>query len=470
MQLPEQGKEQGGYTRQWETHTGETLEAAAENGDQQRPEPTLLDDVMQEISILCSLRHKSVLSFHEYFVEQGNIYIVTELLYGGELLDALLRMGSYSESEARLIFRQLLAGLAYLHGNHVTHRDLKLENLMLAHKEDLSSLRIADFGLAKQLLQGESAAMDTICGTPMYVAPEVISGDVYAPCVDMWSAGVILFMLLTGTPPFDDRHGEAVLFRQIKAAEFSLNGNEFQNVSKEAKQLILGLMQVDQRRRLLAREALEHRWFKCASQPKRTIQITTLSQKLTKFAEDNGLEERKYEVGDFLIRQGDRAKEMFILQAGTVEILVESGARIKGDSSHISPEYVHIADRGPGDFIGEAAINIKKLEDICHGKVAEPKVADPLQQTSVKVTEAGRISAQHMQVLATIRCRMLIRKFGRRWFGSRRTASVRVTLPVRTIVLGPRDVLKIMVGDIEVQNDFKNALIKRRTEITETLQ
>lgn len=137
------------------------------------------EDILKEIGILMSLKHENVIFLKEYFEEPGRVYVIMEYLGGGELLDALLNKekgpdgldAHYSESDARTIFKQLIGGVKYMHDIGIVHRDLKLENLLLAKKGDIHSIKIADFGLAKKQAQ---AQLSTICGTPQYVAPEVI--------------------------------------------------------------------------------------------------------------------------------------------------------------------------------------------------------------------------------------------------------------------------------------------------------
>ena len=193
-----------------------------------------LDDIANEIEILKALNHPSVLRLYEHYLsEHGDkVYLVTELLEGGEVLDALLAKGNYSESDAMTIMRPLLQGLAYMHNRGVTHRDLKLENLLLADTEDLASVKIADFGLAKAAFRSdgmmERAGGGGVCGTPSYLAPEIISGQRYTPAVDCWAAGVCMYILLSGVVPFywTDKPGADMreLFDRITAGAYSLDG------------------------------------------------------------------------------------------------------------------------------------------------------------------------------------------------------------------------------------------------------
>jgi len=192
-------------------------DAGTEDADYHR------NQIFLEIDILSKLEHPNVLKMYEYFLEGKKVCMVTELLHGGEMLDAVLNRGMYSEADAKQVFRQLLESLKYLHSVAVVHRDLKLENLLLKEPDDLNTVKLADFGLAKRAAQ---QGMETICGSPMYVAPEVIrfepGNDPYGSPCDMWSAGVILYILLCGVPPFDDE-SEAVLYNLIAKGDYSLD-------------------------------------------------------------------------------------------------------------------------------------------------------------------------------------------------------------------------------------------------------
>lgn len=218
------------------------------------------EDIFKEIDILVGMNHENVIFLKEYFEEGNKVYLITELLTGGELLDAVLERGSYNEADARLSFVQLLRGIEYLHSKGVVHRDLKLENLLLATPNDIHKVKIADFGLAKKAAE---SAMATICGTPQYVAPEVIQGTpglIYSPAVDLWSAGVVLFILLGGYPPFYDE-SEPALFEQIRKGKFSFDDPVWDAVSDSAKSLVRELLTVNPSKRLTATQALKHTWF-----------------------------------------------------------------------------------------------------------------------------------------------------------------------------------------------------------------
>jgi hypothetical protein len=293
------------------------------------------EDIANEIDILKALDHPAVLHLHAHYVsEHGDkVYLVTELLEGGELLDALLDRGNYTEADAGAIIRPVLEGLAYLHGRGVTHRDLKLENLLLADAADLSSVRIADFGLAKAAFSaagGDRPGVGAICGTPSYLAPEIIAGQRYTPAVDCWAAGVCLYILLSGVVPFNwtDRPGADLreLFDRISAGAYSLDGPEWEGVSDDAKDLVRRLMCVDVRQRLSAQAALAHRWLASpsgAAAPTPLAHLPAAQAKLRAFATATRLPVRHFRAGDYLVRQGERAAEVYLLRTGECEVLRE---------------------------------------------------------------------------------------------------------------------------------------------------
>mmetsp|Transcript_38480 Transcript_38480/g.46443 ORF Transcript_38480/g.46443 Transcript_38480/m.46443 type:complete len:493 (+) Transcript_38480:224-1702(+) len=309
------------------------------------------DAILREIDILADLDHPNVLHLKEYFIGKNHVYLVTELLKGGELLDALLDQGGqYSEADAKLCFKKILEGINYLHQKKVVHRDLKLENLLLAKSGDLSTVQIADFGLAKR--STTDAAMDTMCGSPMYIAPEVIStkaGVGYSPAVDCWSAGVILYILLSGEPPFDDRN-ESALFQHIQTGSFEFSAPVWDAVSSPAKDLIKKLLNVNHQQRFSAQQALDHPW--CATEASgddrraSLVPLSVTQGALKKYADKMRLPVKIFKEGEFLIRQGDVATEAYIIQTGVCKVIVTSG-----DGTETI-----VAERKAGDMIGEMAI------------------------------------------------------------------------------------------------------------------
>ena len=232
------------------------------------------DDMLREIEIISNLTHPNVTFLHEYYEERNKIYLVTDIMRGGELLDAMLRMGRYSETESKKVFKQILAAIHYLHRNGIVHRDLKLENILLAQPGDLDNVQIVDFGLAKRSTRGggshkalgpaEIDLLSTVCGTPQYVAPEIITNSHtrkgYGQKADMWSLGVILYILISGYPPFhDDNHNS--LFLKIAKGRYDFDDDVWEDVSAEAKDLIKKLLTVDPGKRLSSIGAIKHPWI-----------------------------------------------------------------------------------------------------------------------------------------------------------------------------------------------------------------
>lgn len=211
-----------------------------------------------EIQVLNELKHDNIIQLYDVFDERSYIYLVTELMSGGELFDRIVKKQYYNEKEARDLCKILFEAIAYCHSKRVAHRDLKPENLLLVSKGDDSEMKIADFGFAKKAPNEE--CLSTQCGTPGYVAPEILEGAKYGTRSDMWSLGVIVYILLGGYPPFIENTQKA-LFRKIRKGEYEFHEQYWKSVSQEAKNLIGQLLTVDPKKRITAREALNNSWI-----------------------------------------------------------------------------------------------------------------------------------------------------------------------------------------------------------------
>ncbi|CAM1311298.1 CAMK4 (predicted) [Pycnogonum litorale] len=214
--------------------------------------------IRTEIGVLLKLNHRNVIKLKEVFETPTEIYLVLELVTGGELFERIVERGYYTEKDASDALRQILEGLAYLQENDVVHRDLKPENLLYEDEDEHSKLKIADFGLSK--IMGHDALMQTICGTPSYCAPEVLLNKGYDKEVDMWSAGVIAYILVCGFEPFYDERGDQEMFKRIVKGDYEFVSPWWDDVSLIAKDLISNMLVVDPKERLTARQALEHPW------------------------------------------------------------------------------------------------------------------------------------------------------------------------------------------------------------------
>merc|ERR1739844_70942 len=215
------------------------------------------DSLENEIKVLRRLDHPNVVKLQEAYESMASVYLVMELVTGGELFDRIVEKGSYTEKDAADLIKQVLSAVAYMHESGVVHRDLKPENLLYHSPEEESKIMISDFGLSKM---EESGVMATACGTPGYVAPEVLAQKPYGKAVDVWSIGVISYILLCGYPPFYDEN-DANLFAQILKGEFEFDSPYWDDISQEAKEFIRSLMCVDVDKRLSCEDAIAHSWI-----------------------------------------------------------------------------------------------------------------------------------------------------------------------------------------------------------------
>jgi len=214
----------------------------------------------REIDIMKKLQHPNIIQLMEVVDTQDTLYLILEYASGGELFDAIVNKGFYGEADAAKIIKQILEAIKYVHNHGIAHRDLKPENLLLIKGEDGGAevIKIADFGLSKDFGQEQ---LQTSCGTPDYVAPEVLLGEPYDMAVDVWSIGVISYVLLCGFPPFyGDSQKE--LFENIMNGRFDFPDPEWSEVSDLAKGFIKKILVVDPEKRATAEQCLEDPWLK----------------------------------------------------------------------------------------------------------------------------------------------------------------------------------------------------------------
>jgi len=215
----------------------------------------------REIDIMKKVQHRNVLRLIEIYETDMHLSLVMELVNGGELFYKIVDKGSYSEREARDIIRQLVEGVDYLHSKGIAHRDLKPENLLCSETSGEGVvIKIADFGLSKAFANG--SVLETSCGTPDYAAPEVLRMDgAYDKSVDLWSMGVITYVVLCGFPPFYGKT-QANLFEKILNADYDFPDPEWASISDEAKDFIKHLLVLDIDKRYTTKQCLEHPWLK----------------------------------------------------------------------------------------------------------------------------------------------------------------------------------------------------------------
>ncbi|XP_015277173.1 PREDICTED: calcium/calmodulin-dependent protein kinase type IV-like [Gekko japonicus] len=214
--------------------------------------------VRTEIGVLLRLSHPNIIKLREIFETPSEITLILELVTGGELFDRIVERGFYSERDAANVVKQILEAVAVIHKNGVVHRDLKPENLLYADLSPDAPLKIGDFGLSK--IVDEQNTMKTVCGTPGYCAPEVLHGSPYGPEVDMWSVGVITYILLCGFEPFFDPRGDQYMYSRILNCDYEFVSPWWDEVSLNAKDLVQKLIVLDPQKRLTVQQALEHPW------------------------------------------------------------------------------------------------------------------------------------------------------------------------------------------------------------------
>ncbi|XP_007538945.1 ribosomal protein S6 kinase alpha-3 isoform X1 [Castor canadensis] len=239
-------------------HKATNMEFAVKIIDKSKRDPT------EEIEILLRYgQHPNIITLKDVYDDGKYVYVVTELMKGGELLDKILRQKFFSEREASAVLFTITKTVEYLHAQGVVHRDLKPSNILYVDESgNPESIRICDFGFAKQL-RAENGLLMTPCYTANFVAPEVLKRQGYDAACDIWSLGVLLYTMLTGYTPFangPDDTPEEILAR-IGSGKFSLSGGYWNSVSDTAKDLVSKMLHVDPHQRLTAALVLRHPWI-----------------------------------------------------------------------------------------------------------------------------------------------------------------------------------------------------------------
>ena len=223
-----------------------------------------LEKFRREIEILKKMDHPNIIKLYEVYESERSLYLVMEECRGGEIFDRIIEhiqsKKMYSEKDASIIFQQVMSCLQYCYNKNICHRDLKPENILYLNpgSEKDNRIKIIDFGLSQAIDK-----LKTKVGTAYYVSPEILKGK-YTHLCDVWSAGVILYILLSGDPPFNGS-SDSIIYSKIAEMRYSFPEKKWKNVSNDAKDLITHML-VPEEERLTAEQVLAHKWFKNASE------------------------------------------------------------------------------------------------------------------------------------------------------------------------------------------------------------
>jgi len=245
--------------------------------------------LINEINIMRKLDQENIIKLYEVHENDSFIFLVLELLKGGELFDRIIKKGAYTEKDACTLMKKLLTALDYMHSRGLMHRDLKLENLILKDTENDYDIKLADFGLASVVNQGEY--LFKRCGTPGYVAPEILNDEKYDQKVDVFSAGVILYILLSGSSPFHGKTYNEILLKN-KNCEIRFNFKEMGlRLSEQAIDLMKKMLERDPAVRIGSHQALEHEWMinggNFETEKSSPVYLSSAQENMKKFQEEN---------------------------------------------------------------------------------------------------------------------------------------------------------------------------------------
>eukprot|EP00262_Sarcandra_glabra_P005322 TRINITY_DN1677_c0_g1_i1.p1 TRINITY_DN1677_c0_g1~~TRINITY_DN1677_c0_g1_i1.p1 ORF type:complete len:525 (+),score=100.27 TRINITY_DN1677_c0_g1_i1:276-1850(+) len=269
-----------------------------------------VEDVRREVAIMKHLPHNSsIVSLKEACEDENAVHLVMELCEGGELFDRIVARGHYTERAAASVTRTIAEVVQLCHKHGVIHRDLKPENFLFANEKENSPLKAIDFGLSIFFKPGER--FSEIVGSPYYMAPEVLKRN-YGPEIDIWSAGVILYILLCGVPPFWAESEQGVA-QAILRGLIDFKRDPWPNISENAKNLVRQMLEPDPKLRLTAKQVLEHPWLQNAKKAPNVPLGDVVKSRLKQFSMMNRFKRRALRViADHLsIEEAEDIKEMF---------------------------------------------------------------------------------------------------------------------------------------------------------------
>lgn len=313
------------------------------------------DSLQQEIALLMGLNHPSLLCLKDTFDENDGVYLILELAPEGELFNLIITKKKLSEDESKHVFRQLFEGLKYLHDRGIVHRDIKPENILVVDTE--LTVKLGDFGLAKII--GEDSFTTTLCGTPSYVAPEILQETPhrrYTKAVDIWSLGVVLYICLCGFPPFSDELYTAespfTMAQQIKMGRFDYPSPYWDSVGDPALDLIDRMLTVDSDKRISVDVCLGHSWLTGKS-PSISGSTDSLTGELGKLDFSNRRVERErtllssFNDVSFTEHKEGKNQSVKVFHKNEAEKRAHNHSAKNEQPRQATP----VANRGPRDFV-----------------------------------------------------------------------------------------------------------------------
>ncbi|KAL5210379.1 hypothetical protein ABZP36_006002 [Zizania latifolia] len=338
-------------------------------------------DVRREVAIMASLpEHQALVRLRAAYEDAEAVHLVMELCDGGELFDRIVARGRYTERAAAAAARTVAEVVRACHAHGVMHRDLKPENFLYAGKSEDAQLKAIDFGLSVFFRPGER--FREIVGSPYYMAPEVLRRD-YGPEVDIWSAGVILYILLCGVPPFWAETEQGVA-RAILRGAVDLEREPWPRISRSAKSLVRQMLEMDPRKRLTAQQVLDHPWLHNASKAPNVPLGDVVRARLKQFSVMNRFKKKAMRViaEHLSVEEVEVIKEMFALMDtdnnGRVTLqelkagLTKVGSKLAEPEMELLMEAADVDGNGYldyGEFVA-VTIHLQRLSNDAHLRTA----------------------------------------------------------------------------------------------------
>jgi len=251
--------------------------------------------IWAEVAVMKRLDHPNIIKLYDTFEDHRSVYLIMELCEGGELFNRILEQGRFGEKESAVAMQHIFRGVHYMHSKRVTHRDLKPENFLLTSKQSVehSQLKIIDFGLAHDFPE-DGGFLRTKAGSAYYVSPQVLSAN-YDHMADMWSLGVINYILLCGQAPFEG-DTDPEIFTKVKTGEYHYDEENWGHISKDAKNLINGLLTFDPKQRTTADKALQSPWVSQLAPKAMAARKNSMLQNLRAFQTVNNFKKAALQV------------------------------------------------------------------------------------------------------------------------------------------------------------------------------